>query len=182
MLRFLKNLKSTQQNRCIRVVFVCTANCCRSPLAEILFEKLLADELGTIKSIFQKNILVESAATHYSGYPISGRSAGLLIDEENIEPERCSRHRGRQLSEIEEPDLILAMTDEHKEDILQMQPLWDNLTFTLDEFVKRDKQLIAIDIEDPMGGTDAEYKRMKNHIKKNLIMLLNEFKAAGLLD
>ena len=182
MVRFLKGLKTIQQHDDLRIVFVCTANCSRSPLAEILFEKILVDEVGSRKRLAEKRIIVESAATHYSGYPIAGRSARVLIEEENIKPDRCSRHRGRQLSEIDEPSLLLTMTCEHKEDIISMHPLWDTITFTLDEFVKRDKQLLAKDIEDPMGGTDEQYRRMKNYIKKDLILLLIEFREAGLLD
>ena len=165
----------------LRIVFVCTANCCRSPLAEILFEKILINELGSLQAIREKNLIIESAATKYSGLKIAEQSAQLLINEESISENRCQHHCGRQLEEIMEPDLVLAMTNAHVFQIIDFQPDWKNKIFTLDGFVKKDLGENGKDIKDPIGGSDQEYKKMKEQVKECLYLLVDEFKESGLL-
>lgn len=181
MKEFLKKLKKNQWQKPVRIVFVCTANCGRSPVAEILFEKLLIDELGSIDKIKEKNIIIESAGTMYSGFGIAPKSAKLLTTEENIDLKRCKKHQGRRLDEIEKPDLILTMTASHIEQVVSLKPEWKSKVFTLDAFVKKDLEKKGRDIYDPAGLPEFVYKSMMNQIKVCLYLLLDEFKTAGLI-
>jgi len=181
MKKYLERLIVNNASLPIRVVFICTANCCRSPLAEILFEKLLIDELGSRQRIREKNLIIESAGTSYSGLKIATQSAELLFYEENVHKNRCREHRGRHLEEIKDPGLILTMTRSHKFQVINFQPAWKEKTFTLDGFVKKDLGIEGKDIEDPMIGPKQDYKRMKNQVKNCLYLLLAEFKDAGLI-
>lgn len=181
MIEFLEKLKNNQSQKPIRIVFVCTANCGRSPVAEILFEKLLIDELGSINKLREKNIIVESAGTIYSGFTIARKSAKLLITEENIDMSRCLEHRGRRLDEIEEPDLLLTMTASHISQVIALMPGWKHKVFTLDEFVQKELGKDGRDIDDPAGRSEFDYRIIKNQIKKCLYLLLAEFKDAGLV-
>ena len=174
MLAYLKELKKIQAGRPLRFVFVCTANCCRSPLAEILFEKIVKDHHSRYE------LLIESAATSFSGFSIAEKSAQILCETEGINPRRCRMHTGRHLSEIDQPDLILAMTVEHKKSILASFPAWQPLTFTLEEFVYHDSGRRPLNIADPIGGTYAQFNQMKNQVKDALLLLYQECREAGL--
>ena len=181
MVSFLQQLREKRESRPIRIVFICTANCCRSPIAEILFEKMLMDELGSKEVLAEKKLCIESAATSYSGLSIADKSAQILVKEEGVKASRCNAHRGRLLSEIDEPDLILTMSHSHLDDINVYFPFFQHKVFTLEQFVKADKNLPAYDVKDPIGGTDEDFRRIKNQIKANLTLLIEEFKLAGLL-
>jgi protein-tyrosine-phosphatase len=85
MREFLRKLKEKQDHQMfVKIVFVCTANCCRSPLAEILFEHILIKKLGSIDQLKEKRLMIESAGTMYSGLRISPESEKILIREEGI--------------------------------------------------------------------------------------------------
>ena len=89
----------------MRVLFVCSGNTCRSPLAVALFRKML-DEAG------RQDISVESAGTGaYDGAPAS-EGAFLVALESGLD---LSHHRARLLDRevVAEADLILAMSKGH---------------------------------------------------------------------
>lgn len=182
MLEILTHLNEIRQKKCIRILFVCTANCCRSPIAEILFEKMLINRLNSREISSTHRLLIESGATSYSGFSIAQNSAKVLIKEENISEKRCLNHTGRNLLEVDEPDLILTMTERHVRIISEHFSSLKNKTFSLDRFVKTDRGEISRDIEDPIGGNYGDYSAAKNHIKNDLTLLLAEFNAAGLLE
>jgi protein-tyrosine phosphatase len=78
-----------EQLACAMVVFVCTGNTCRSPLAEALFKKLLADRLGcTVAELPRRGFLVLSAGL---AAMIGGRAAA--------EAEEVARGLGADLAE-----------------------------------------------------------------------------------
>ena len=188
MRAFLQKLKEKKQDlninketEPIRIVFICTANCSRSPIAEILFEKILIEELGSLKKLAEKNIRIESAATKYSGLQIALDSAAILMEEENISENRCHIHRGRHISEIDEPDLLLTMTDIHVSEIISQKPEWERKTFTLKGFVSGNLGETDENIEDPIAGPLSGYRYAKDQIKSALYLLLKELKDVGLI-
>jgi protein-tyrosine phosphatase len=98
-----------------RVLFVCMGNICRSPTAEGVFRRLVRDE-G-----LEGQIDIDSAGTGgwHVGDPPDSRSA------------EAARRRGieldgaaRQFSpdDFEEFDLILAMDDDNRRDLLSVAP------------------------------------------------------------
>jgi protein-tyrosine-phosphatase len=87
-----------------KVLFVCTANICRSPMAQAIFDALAKDEGLPYRA--------ESAGTAaLEGRPISPNTVAVL-QEVGIYPER---HSARRISEamVEEAELVLAMTPQH---------------------------------------------------------------------
>ena len=89
----------------MRLLFVCTGNTCRSPLAEGIARRLIADRALT-------DLEVESAGT--SAWPDAPASDGSLLVamEHGID---LGEHRARQLSPeiVSIADLILAMGPHH---------------------------------------------------------------------
>jgi protein-tyrosine-phosphatase len=97
-------MKREDQGR-FKVLFVCTGNTCRSPMAEGILRKLLED-----KGV--EGLQVSSAGT----YALRNAPASLFAME--IASDRSvdlSRHRSRQLTQemTGKADLILAMSKEH---------------------------------------------------------------------
>src|SRR6202044_1349980 len=87
------------------ILFVCTGNICRSPMAEGLFRHLVAD---------RKDVRVASAGVHASpGQPPSTYSVEALA-EIGID---ISRQRSQSLTDdlVARADLIFAMTRGHLE-------------------------------------------------------------------
>src|ERR671920_1143732 len=87
-----------------KILFVCTANICRSPMAAAMFNALAED--GALP--FQ----AKSAGTAaLEGKPMAENSLAAL-EEAGFYPQP---HRARRVSEamIEEAELVLAMTPQH---------------------------------------------------------------------
>jgi protein-tyrosine phosphatase len=87
-----------------KVLFVCTANVCRSPIAQAIFNALAADKGLPFRA--------ESAGTAaLEGKPMAPNAVSVL-EEVGIYP---GAHRARQVSEamIEEAALVLAMSPRH---------------------------------------------------------------------
>lgn len=91
----------------MRVLFVCTGNTCRSPLAEGIMRAMLADR-GVV------GISVSSAGTGAVGGEPASEGSYLVALEQGID---LSTHRARQLSAdlVESADLILTMSAQHAE-------------------------------------------------------------------
>ncbi len=87
-----------------KILFVCTANICRSPMAQEIFNALAEDGRLPFRA--------ESAGTAaLEGRPMAENSLAAL-EEMGIYPEP---HRARQVSEamIGEAELVLTMTPQH---------------------------------------------------------------------
>ena len=113
-------------DRPFRVLFVCTGNICRSPLAQQLF--LLA--LNTEE---RRAFRATSAGVHaYDGMEMDP-SAAAELRRLGGEP---AGFRSRQLTDqaCADADLILTATREHRSDVLERSPRALRRTFTLLEF------------------------------------------------
>lgn len=126
-----KNIKS--------ILFVCTGNTCRSPMAEVL----LADRLP--------GLTVSSAGLA----TVAGLPASIgAIDAMDAMGLNLDYHRSRQLSSylLADADLVLCMSNSHKETILSALPEMADKVFTLGEYAGMPQ-----DIADPFGGDSEEY-------------------------
>lgn len=97
-----------------RILTVCTGNICRSPLAEALLRQRLSD----------LRVEVHSAGTHaLVGHGMTTQTLELAA-RAGIDGAVAQAHRARYLVEpmLIEADLVLAMTREHRDIVLQMTP------------------------------------------------------------
>ncbi len=115
------------------VLFTCTANICRSPMAEGLLRKHLARLSPGAPSA--SSGLVSSAGQRAGGSPIAPLASAALASYEVD----MSGHESRRLipAYVQQAGLILTMTTEHMCHVVDMVPAAWNKTFLLTEFCRR---------------------------------------------
>ncbi len=134
------------------IIFICTGNTCRSPMAEAIAKSLCKS----------KEISILSRGTFvYSRLPIN-ENAKIVLEKNNI---NVSEHYSKPitLSEFENADLILTMEKEQKNLLLQFNKnnnIKDNKVFTLYEYVLNKD----LDIKDPFGTDINSYNDCFNEI------------------
>ncbi len=132
------------------ILFVCSGNSCRSPMAEGLLESMLPDDI-------KDKVIVESAGT----LGIEGQPAtplAITVSEEfGID---ISQHRSRGLDRdlVEEADLILVMAPEHRDFIRRFYPSVQDNVFLLRQFGRDPSDPVDPIIEDPIGGDQEVYR------------------------
>lgn len=137
------------------IVMVCSGNTCRSPMAEALLKDKLSRAMGE-----ETTVSVSSAGLFaFEGEPASAPAIETMKGY-GIEIEA---HRARPLTAelAGKADLILAMTEAHKEAILRRYPEIRGKVFTLAEFSGVEG---AFDVDDPIGSSTEEYRRVAKQI------------------
>ncbi|WP_426450443.1 low molecular weight protein arginine phosphatase [Paenibacillus sp. S-38] len=114
-----------------RILFVCTGNTCRSPMAEGLMRRVAADEGLT-------GLEVRSAGVAaMEGTPASGHAASVL-EARGCPAPSASTYLNQ--SAVDWADLILTMTSSHKRHTIQLYPEAVDKVHTLKEYVQDDAE------------------------------------------
>jgi protein-tyrosine phosphatase len=134
----------------LMVVFVCTGNTCRSPMAELLMQARLAQSLGCrIEELEDRGVVVISAGIAAAPGCPPASEATHVMRERGLD---LTRHEAQPLTEqiVRHADLILAMTHSHLQSIVERWPhAADRVFMLLPE--KRD-------VADPIGQTVGAYR------------------------
>ena len=143
------------------VLFVCTGNICRSPMAEGLFRRAVADQ-----NDFQAMSAGLGAA---NGQPPSA-FAVQAVQELGID---ISGIRSRMLTPelVQAADYVVGMTHSHVDSILLLYPQAAEKTFLLREFDDT-LDLFEKDISDPIGGSYQVYLHCRDQIEQGIVSLL----------
>jgi protein-tyrosine phosphatase len=179
----------------MNVLFVCTGNICRSPLAKQMLDQMLLS--SSQSNHMQTNdgrasqVVTDSAGTH----AMSG-------DEMNLGSVRAMTglgyspqpHTAKQLTKqlVEWSDLVLTSTEQQRTDVVELHVRANRYTFTLLEFANLAAnyqgapvgidarladtishrgmvpQLSVLDIADPYGRDSAAFERMAAQTKTAL--------------
>ena len=110
-----------------RILAVCTANMCRSPMAEALIRQHLS-EAGVAAE-------VSSAGLLEPGHGAAPEVVELLSERDLDASGHLSRRLSRAL--IEDADLVLAMARDHLREAVLLVPRAFGRVFTLKELVRR---------------------------------------------
>lgn len=104
-----------------KIIFVCTGNTCRSPMAEVMAAEL-----------WQGKAEVCSRGLGHSGMPMSESSKNAL-EKYGFKPKKHFS-KALTLKELEECDIVLTMTEAHKNIIRSEASEFANKVFTLCEY------------------------------------------------
>ena len=115
----------------VKFLFVCTGNTCRSPMAEGIFRKYLAENLKCKVDQLNKigYIIYSAGVMNVAGVPASAEAIAACAAK-GID---LTAHRNQGLSKelIEESDLIFAMERMHQENIISLSREAANKCFLL---------------------------------------------------
>jgi len=145
-----------------KIIFVCTGNTCRSPMAAAM-----------ATDIFKKNDLtveVLSAGVNAWGNQPASSHALMVMKESGL----ClAAHTSTLVYDtlIESATLILSMTSSHQAALQSDYPNAKDKIYTLGEYVGRDN-----DISDPFGGTLQDYRNCAKEIRELLSQVPDKLK------
>jgi len=130
----------------MRILFVCTGNTCRSPMAASIAREVAAERGLT-------DLEIESAGT--GAYDGTGASDGALL----VAMERgrdLSEHRARQLTRalVDSADLVLVMGDRHLQRVMELGG--DGKAYLLTDYASHGGDVHGV--TDPFGGDLETYR------------------------
>ncbi|MFI5532671.1 protein-tyrosine-phosphatase [Kitasatospora sp. NPDC051853] len=134
-----------------RILFVCTGNVCRSPIAERLTRHELDARLAAVAA---GRFVVESAGTWgHEGAPMEAHAVTVL-GEYGVAADNFA---GRELLDehVIDADLVLTATLDHRAQVISMGHAAGLRTFTIKEFTRLVRRIDPSTLPDPRGGAQA---------------------------
>ena len=144
----------------MRILFVCSGNTCRSPIAEAIVRRIAADA-------GRADVEVSSAGTNaWDGSPPS--DGALLIGmERGLD---LSGHRSRHLTKeiVDENDLVLAMAPSHLARVKELSESANaHLLAGFTTGLRKDEP-----VQDPFGGDLEAYRETADELERELSGIL----------
>lgn len=152
----------------MKVLFVCTGNTCRSPLAEAMARKLAGDR-GL------NDLSFSSAGTGAFGNTSASEGSLLVGVERGLD---LGSHRSRPLTPelIAENDLILGMSPQHVEAAIEMGG--EGKSFLLDDFATSGRS--SLGVTDPYGQDLSAYRSSADDIQRQVTLAVERIASRGL--
>jgi protein-tyrosine phosphatase len=148
----------------LMVLFVCTGNTCRSPMAETIFKQLAAERLGCRPDELEHaGIVVASAGIAAWGGGAASTGAVEAMRECGAD---LSAHESQPVTDtlVRQADIIWTMTASHRAAIIAQYPEAGGRTAVLSPD--------RVDVIDPIGGPVATYRTCAEQIRQHLIARL----------
>lgn len=140
----------------MNILFICTGNTCRSPMAEGLFKKILQEQK-------KENIHVSSAGIAAPGSAPASQNAITVMKEQDVD---LQQHRSRQLTAgmLADADRVYVMTDQQQQILQALYP----------QFAKKIRLLSDTPISDPFGQDVQAYRTCAEQIRQALINIAED--------
>ncbi|MCB5265714.1 MAG: Sua5/YciO/YrdC/YwlC family protein [Candidatus Cloacimonetes bacterium] len=144
------------------VMFVCTANICRSPIAEKLFAKMIREQ--------NMGLDTDSSGLLEGGHMISLSSMQLLMEQGMME---AQEHVSKQITPemVARSWLVITMEERQRDYLRKANPETHHKILTLNEITGFDG-----DIEDPHGSNIDTYRVTYALIEERLKILIDMIK------
>lgn len=149
----------------MHILFVCTGNTCRSPMAANLMRSL-ARKRQLDWSVSSAGLFVEPGAPMASMAQAALHGLGVDVDSHEAQPVT------RAL--IEEADVVLTMTGSHAEQLRRQFPEAAGKVYPFAHYavgtcgdedgLQDDAITVGYDIPDPFGGSKDTYDRCAKHL------------------
>lgn len=138
----------------MQILFVCTGNTCRSPMAQALLTKM-AQEKGVLLSCDSAGVAVNPGSAF-------SKEAALVLKEAFDIPD--FDHKAKPVTEslLKDSDLLIAMTENHRRLLTQAFGAGDKVITMPGE------------VGDPYGGDFATYKKAADAIYAGLELLFEK--------
>jgi tRNA threonylcarbamoyl adenosine modification protein (Sua5/YciO/YrdC/YwlC family) len=149
-----------------RVLFVCTGNSCRSPMAQFLLRKYLQQQMLLSEDRYE----VFSAGTAaFDGSVAAPHVVSILKETEEVD---ARGFRAKKLDKymLLASDLIFTMEDRQSDYVRQLVPSTEGRIFNLKKFLPPE---LEKDIPDPIGKEFGVYEEVYTLIKKAVLELIN---------
>ncbi len=152
----------------LRIIFICTGNICRSPMAHFYAQKLAN------KSKDPNKYYIESAGINAYDGEKATESAKLVMHKYDVD---LSNHHATNVanSGIMESDYIIVMTNTHKLLLTQMFPELKEKIYTLRELAY--ENIDYIDIDDPWGYNINIYEDIAKQIVEAVDILMKKLEV-----
>lgn len=152
--------KTLKRLASLMILFVCTGNTCRSPMAEVLCRRMLGERLGCgVAGLEDRGVQVVSAGTSAVAGESPAEEAIRVMDERGLD---LRSHVTQPLTDslVRQADLIFTMTQAHRQDLVREWPSAADRTIVL--------AALGTDIPDPIGGPIERYRRCAEQIEEAL--------------